>query len=135
MDGLSRGIYSRILRPMGKDIYPLKLFIKRVPVMIMTGFAVALLIFDFFWIFAEIPASDNQIFLHYNILFGVDLIGKGWRLYSLPGLGFIIAIINFLIGWLAFSRDRFIAYLMQAASLVCALYITVSVALLILLNT
>ncbi len=120
---------------MGRDIYPLKLFVKRLPVMIMTGVAVALNIYNFFWILTQIPASDNQIFLHYNILFGVDLIGKGWRLYSLPGLGMIIVIVNFVLGWLAFSKNRFIAYLLQASSLICAVYLTISVSLLILLNT
>jgi len=41
------------------------------------------------------PATEN-IILHYNVYFGVDMIGKRFQVFILPGVGLIIFIINFI---------------------------------------
>lgn len=59
------------------------------------------------------PGSSSSIILHYNVYFGVDLVGVWWQAYALPTLGVI-----FFLGHLFLARrfylraERIAAYLM-----------------------
>lgn len=51
--------------------------------------------------------------LHYNVIFGVDLIGEATNLYLWPTFGFGLLAVNFLLAAiLASKQERFIAYLL-----------------------
>ena len=60
-----------------------------------------------------IRPGGSSIILHYNVYFGVDLIGVWWQAYALPTLGVI-----FFLGHLFLARrfylksERIAAYLM-----------------------
>jgi len=86
------------------------------------------------WILFQIKPQDELIFLHYNILFGVDYVGEWWRVFYLPITGLFIFIVNFLIGWVLFHKDKFISVILQAVSLICQIFILVASALLVFLN-
>lgn len=60
-----------------------------------------------------IRPGSASIILHYNVYFGVDLVGVWWQAYALPSLGII-----FFLGHLFLARrfyrgaERIAAYLM-----------------------
>jgi hypothetical protein len=52
------------------------------------------------WVFAyaiNVRVSQEMVILHYNVDFGVDLIGNVAQVYSIPFLGFIFLLANFVL--------------------------------------
>lgn len=117
-----------------KHTYPIKLYLKYKPNLIMLSLAVLANIFTWFWIIFRIKPQEDLIFLHYNILFGVDYIGEWWRVFYIPTIGLLILFVNFVIGWVLFSKDKFISVILNAVSVVSGVFLLVIAALLVFLN-
>jgi hypothetical protein len=78
---------------------------------------------------------DFPIVLHYNVYFGVDVIGAWWQLYFLPAIGLIILIINTVLGYLFYQKqERIIAHLLMLATFIAQISMTVAVASLLIIN-
>lgn len=116
-------------------LYPLRLFLKRLPILLPLGFGLLLNMAAWVWLgFTILPLKEEQIFLHYTILFGVDLVGPPKDILFLPFFGFGILLINGGLGWLAFSKDRLISYMLAIAACLCQIFLGIAAALLIFLN-
>lgn len=50
--------------------------------------------------------------LHYNILFGIDYIGQPHLIYVVPGLGLVWLIVNTVISFFTFKKDKFLSHLL-----------------------
>lgn len=50
------------------------------------------------WVYLAllIGPQEQPVFLHYNIYFGVDLIGAWYRIFYMPAIGTVILILNLL---------------------------------------
>ncbi len=72
------------------------------------------------WLFAAIiqrSIGSGLAVLHYNVIFGVDLIGDATRIYVLPLLGMGLYIVNFLLAaTLGSKQERFVSYLLIGAA-------------------
>ncbi len=78
---------------------------------------------------------DFPIILHYNVFFGVDIIGDWKQAFFLPGLGFFILGINIWLAYFLFSKkERIAAYIFLLTSFFVQISLAVSVASLILIN-
>lgn len=78
---------------------------------------------------------DFPIVLHYNVYFGVDVIGAWWQLYFLPAIGLIILTINTVLGYLFYQKkERIIAHLLMLATFIAQIGMTVAVASLLIIN-
>jgi hypothetical protein len=119
---------------MFKNYYPIKLYIKNLPNLIMLGSSLILNIAVWFWLFWQIRPQEEQIFLHYNILFGVDLVGSWWRIVFVPLSGLLIIIVNAILGWVLFRKDKFASQLLNATSVVCQIFLLIVASLLVFLN-
>jgi len=86
------------------------------------------------WLLWQIGPTPEPIFLHYNILFGVDLVGPWWKVLYLPITGIIILLVNGTLGWLLFGRDKFIAQFLNAVTVLCQIFLFITAALLVFLN-
>jgi len=62
---------------------------------------------------ANINPDAGQIFLHYNIVFGVDLVGDWWRIYLLPGIGLLVLVVNYILSFYFYRSDKFMARLLS----------------------
>jgi len=56
--------------------------------------------------------TDSALILHYNVYFGVDLIGAWWHVYALPLGGFLLFLLNTILAYwffclLSFGFARF----------------------------
>ena len=70
----------------------------------------------FLFVYYKINPSSKTLALHYNVLVGVDLYGKGLNLYSIPALAFFLSIVN-LIFFKALKNDKsFLAFLSLVAT-------------------
>jgi len=86
------------------------------------------------WLILQIKPQVDPIFLHYNILFGVDFIGPWWQIFFLPAIGLLILIINTVLSWLFFQKDKFGAYLLLGVALLCEIFLFIATVLLVFLN-
>lgn len=81
-------------------------------------------------------AGDNSLILHYNMDFGVDLLGSATKLFIIPLLGLIFFLINsiLLIIFLRFSDFKFLAHLLLASTLLISLFLFASLGPIYLVN-
>lgn len=78
--------------------------------------------------------SQDLVALHYNIDFGVNLIGSVKRIYLIPFLGLIIALLNLILTNSLYRQDRFAVHLLLAAALLANLFLLTATASLYLIN-
>lgn len=82
-----------------------------------------------------IQPVDFPIVLHYNVYFGVDVIGAWWQLYFLPAIGLIIMTVNAVLGYLFYKKkERIVAHLLMLATFIAQISVTVAVASLLIIN-
>lgn len=61
--------------------------------------------------------GDSLAVLHYNVVFGIDLIGPAFHLYAIPLIALAIIVINILFAAsMSGLRDRAISVIIAAAS-------------------
>jgi hypothetical protein len=78
---------------------------------------------------------DFPIILHYNVYFGVDVIGPWWQVYSLPLIGLMILGVNTVLGYLFYQKkERIVAHLLMLATFIAQIGISVAVASLLIIN-
>ena len=68
-------------------------------------------IITFLFIYYKIHPTDATLALHYNVLSGVDLYGKGITLYNIPAAGLAIAVANFIFFRMIKNEQRFLSFL------------------------
>ena len=86
--------------------------------------------------FINASVSQDLVVLHYNIDFGVDLIGSVKRVYIIPLLGLIIILINAILIFI-FSRHKdfkFFSHLLLTASLAVNLFLLIALGSIYLVN-
>lgn len=116
-------------------VYPLKLYIKNLPNRIFLLSSVLVNLCTWVWLLWHIRPQQELIFLHYNVMFGVDFIGEWWRVLFVPIAGLIILLVNGALGWFFFQKDTFMSYICNAMGLLCQVSLCVTAALLVFLNT
>lgn len=115
-------------------IYPLRLYFRQVPILIPFAISLIANIVTWGWFFWFFKPTPEPIFLHYNVLFGVDYIGDWWRVFFLPIVGLSILLINTLLGWLLASRDLVVAYILQVIALLSSSLLLLMAILLVQIN-
>ena len=85
-------------------------------------------------IFINRNVSQELVFLHYNVNFGVDLIGNAARVYVIPLLGVIIILINFILLIFIHKHSKFIVHLLLSAALIANLFLLSAIASVYLIN-
>jgi len=91
------------------------------------------------WIFCYFIIKQinyDQIFLHYNVDFGINLIGKASNIYLIPILGLAIITVNFLLyGNISKHKDRkFISHILFVSALIANIVLLISTASIYLIN-
>ena len=115
-------------------LHPFQLFIKRRSIAVMLMVSLLVNLFMWIWITLNIRPTSEPVFLGYNILFGVNLIGDWWKLYALPLLGGSILIINMLAGWVLYKIDTFFAHILLATAVLVQMTLAASLWVLVFLN-
>jgi hypothetical protein len=87
------------------------------------------------FLFYFIRPVDFPIILHYNVYFGVDIIGKWLEAYYLPLIGDIMLIVNAILGYMFYlQKERVVAHLLLLATFFVQISISIAVASIILIN-
>lgn len=135
---LSRGEKCAILILSSKQncmyFFSIKTYFRYLPNTIVLFLSLLVNFLIWFWIIWQIRPQTEPIFLHYNILFGIDYLDVWWKIYYLPIAGLIMFMLNLLLSWFIFTRDKFISLLLNFTSLVCQVFLFIGALLIILLN-
>lgn len=78
--------------------------------------------------------QTEPIILHYNIFFGIDLIGPWFKIYLIPLFGLICFFINFALSAIIYKRSKILSYLLIHASSLIQIFILLAVIFLIFQN-
>ena len=93
----------------------------------------------FLWFFTYYIVSNSHndlIILHYNVNFGVDLIGNANKLFIMPLLSLIISLINIILIF-SFSKRKdfkFITHLLLFPCILINLFLFVAIYSIYLIN-
>ena len=88
------------------------------------------------WIFIlwQIKPGADPVYLHYNIYFGIDLIGSYFRLYFMPLSGLIIFLLNAVISAIIYKQEKIISYFLIIISACTQVFLWVATVLIVLIN-
>lgn len=78
---------------------------------------------------------DFPIILHYNVYFGVDILGSWWEVYFLSGVGTFFWLINAILSYFFYQRkERIAAYLFLLGAFIVQIGLTVAIGSIIKIN-
>lgn len=90
-------------------LYSPKLYLKDrfvyLPLLLSLGLILAMVAYS---LKVKDPAGE-ALFLHYNIVFGVDLIGVRWELFIPVIIASALLLINAVVAWLLYNESRLLA--------------------------
>lgn len=73
-----------------------------------------------FWVLFIIGPRPGSMPLHYDIFFGIDRIGSWWQLLASGGAVGGLTLVNALIAYRIFARDKYLAYYMALMSAIAS---------------
>ncbi|MDO9399137.1 MAG: hypothetical protein Q7T79_00400 [bacterium] len=98
---------------------------------------IALVLNIFNWVFVYYISSiisQNLVILHYNVNFGVNLIGDISKMYIIPAVGLFFILLNLLLIINIYKENKFVIHLLLVSSIVVNLFLLMSVMALYLIN-
>jgi len=116
------------------NLYPIKLYFQKFSIGGFFAAGLLLNVYSWLWLWLYIPQELDQLFLHYNILFGVDLIGSYGQAFLVPLSGLIILLLNTIVGWVLYKKDKFIAQVLILMAAIAQVFLAIQSYLLVLLN-
>jgi hypothetical protein len=96
--------------------------------LIFINFVLALTTNLFFWIFLFLKSSQLEeiIPLHYNVYFGIDMIGSRHELLKMPALGLLILLINLVLAFRIYKHERVSAYFLLFANSLVQIFLLIA---------
>lgn len=90
----------------------------------------------FSWIYfiLHIRPSADQFLLHYNIIFGVDLVGAWYKLFFIPLGGLLTFLVNLGIAWFFYGDDKILARFLAFFATLINIFLALAAYLIIGLN-
>jgi len=73
--------------------------------------------------------------LHYNLYFGIDLIGVWYLALTIPVIGVLVLICNTIVAYLLYPTDRELSYVVSAMEVVVGAILFAAAIFIILLNS
>lgn len=87
------------------------------------------------FVLSRVHPTNDSIFLHYTIMFGVDLIGNWGQILLPPAVGLSFGVFNFFLSFTVYSASRFTARLLACATVLVQIFLAVGVVLIVGLNS
>ena len=115
--------------PYREDLIVKITFILSLLLNIVTWVAVYLKLFPFSY-----QTEFGQIFLHYNVYFGIDSFGSWYMAFIIPLVGLLIIAFNNIIAYIFYLREKFISYLLIIAQAILQAVLLSAAIFVILLN-
>jgi hypothetical protein len=80
------------------------------------------------------PLRKSIVYLHYNIYFGINLIGYWYQTFVIPFLGIFFIIINFILSWFLYLKEKILSYFLNISAAFLQILFLLAVAALAFIN-
>ncbi len=81
---------------------------------------------------SKIRLGQGNILLHYNVVYGTDLVQKSWYIYWIPGLALLLLLLNLVISSLFYKNEKLASYFLNFSSVIIQLiFLTGSLVLIV----
>lgn len=130
-------IYARFYTGLTKFSRNFSQFIKFPPTIIYLVILVILQVLNWWQainIFRRL--TGDFLILHYNVDFGIDLLGQSKDIFYFPILGLIIVFSNVLLAFIFFRRPkgRLLMHLLLSATIIFSVFVNAALFVLFLIN-
>ena len=98
-------------------------------------FAAVLNIIHWLILYIKIKPDQTNILLHYNVVYGSDVVAKSLYIYWIPLLALILFVINFIFAKVYYKKEKLIAYFINISQIVVQLIFLVASLVLIVANS
>ena len=115
-------------------LFPVKLYLRDKWIVfpfIVSGLFIVLI---FWFVLSKIKPATEDLFLHYNIIFGVDLVGAWWKLYLIPAAALFGGGTNLMVSYFLYRNNALVARFIAAATAALELFLLIAANLIIGLN-
>ena len=85
-------------------------------------------------IYIKIRPGNSNILLHYNIIYGTDLVDRGIYAYMIPGLALLFLLLNAGVSFFFYQKEKLSSYFLSMANLPVQLIFLVASIVIILAN-
>lgn len=85
-------------------------------------------------ILSKVGYSQTNVALHYNIVYGIDLVGKAVNLYLIPATGFVLYLANLYLAAILRDKAKFLSQLLTFSSLAVQFFLLLALIALLKLN-
>jgi len=65
----------------------------------------------------QFPALPWLVPLHFDVTGAPDRLGPRGQIFTIPLIGFLVLLLNFLLGWLAYRRERMVSRLLWGGAI------------------
>ncbi|MDH4330781.1 MAG: hypothetical protein OEV93_04480 [Candidatus Moranbacteria bacterium] len=95
-----------------------KSFLKNPILISLIALSIFINVAVFVLLYSIIGTSNPSIILHYNVYFGVDLIGGWQEVYMMPAIGLLFVFVNFLLAhYFYFKKERIVSHILMLTAL------------------
>ena len=113
----------------------IKTFIKNKIILINLAGNLFFNLFLWLLLFLKIKPQEAPLLLHYNIYFGIDLIGEWYKVFLIPFSGLAIFLLNLIFSFIIYKKDKILSYFPLIVSLIIQIILFIGGILIILLNS
>lgn len=85
-------------------------------------------------IYINIRPGNTNILLHYNIIYGTDLVDKGLYAYFIPGLALTFLVVNAAVSFFFYQKEKLSSYFLAMANIPIQMIFFVASIVIILAN-
>ena len=111
-----------------------RFFIEDNAILVTAIFSVLMNVLLYYLLFTKIPRDQETITLHYNIFFGIDLIGVWYKVFVIPAIGTVIFFTNFFLAYRLINTDALLRYLLVSFCVVAQLLLLLAGVMVVLFN-
>jgi hypothetical protein len=115
--------------------YSPKLFLKDLWISVPIGASFLIQMIIWADLLLNIKQNEEQIFLHFNIVIGVDKVGNWWQIFYLPLVGIGVLLGNSIVSLGVYRSDKFLAKILSFWALFFHLFLLASIIFLVGLNS
>jgi hypothetical protein len=85
-------------------------------------------------LFIKIKPDKNNILLHYNVVYGPDLVEKSLYLYWIPLLALVLLIVNVIVAANFYKKEKLASHFLSIASIAVQVVFLIASIILIAVN-
>lgn len=78
--------------------------------------------------------SEARVPLHFNVVYGIDYLGKSWEIYEIPLVGLVLLAVNTFLAAKLYLREKLFSYFLSFGSVAIQLILIIAGAVLFVLN-